>query len=234
MIPKYLNPKALFRRFFIYKDTLDKLNGIIIYYNISEDRNNIFNKIKHIAKESELLLQPDEAYQLFSIVERLTKIPGDMAEVGTFKGGSAKIILEADSSHKPLHLFDTFEGLPKPTSQDFPEHFFQGGEYKSSMEEVKHYLRNYPQAHFYKGTFPKTAEALKDLRFSFVNIDVDLHQCTHDALEFFYPRMNKGGVIISHDYIKAGGVRRAVDDFFKDKPEAVFETAGTQCFIVKI
>lgn len=230
----FLNFKNIFRKFFIYKKTLEKLNGVLMYYNVPEERNEVFRKVQEIAKETELLLYPNEAYQLFSTVRRLEKIPGDMAEVGTYNGGSAKIILEADLVGKSTHLFDTFEGLPKPTLEDFPEHVFEGGEYKSSFEEVECYLEDYSRVIFHKGMFPETAESVRDLRFSFVNIDVDLYKSTYNALEFFYPRMNRGGVIISHDYIKLGGVRKAVDLFFIDKPEPVFELSGTQCMIVKL
>lgn len=46
--------------------------------------------------------------------------------------------------------------------------------------------------------------------------------------------MNKGGIIITHDYINAIGVRKAFDDFFKDKVEPIIELSGSQCLIVKI
>jgi len=45
--------------------------------------------------------------------------------------------------------------------------------------------------------------------------------------------MNKGGVIISHDYFGSPVVKKAFDDFFKDKPEPIIEMSGTQCLIVK-
>ncbi|PIZ94190.1 hypothetical protein COX84_05420 [Candidatus Micrarchaeota archaeon CG_4_10_14_0_2_um_filter_49_7] len=52
------------------------------------------------------------------------------------------------------------------------------------------------------------------------HIDVDLYQSTVDCLNFFYPRMQAGGVIISHD-AHLGGVNKAFEEFFKDKPEPI-------------
>jgi hypothetical protein len=62
---------------------------------------------------------------------------------------------------------------------------------------------------------------------------VDLYKTTLDALEFFYPRMNPGGVIMSHDYIRCG-VKKAFDEFFKDKPEPIIQLIDSQSLIVKI
>ena len=62
---------------------------------------------------------------------------------------------------------------------------------------------------------------------------MDLYKPTLESIEFFYPRMKKGGIIISHDYSVALGVRRAFDEFFKDKPEPIIQMAGSQCLIVK-
>ncbi|MFT4282945.1 MAG: hypothetical protein ACMXX6_00790 [Candidatus Woesearchaeota archaeon] len=45
--------------------------------------------------------------------------------------------------------------------------------------------------------------------------------------------MIKGGCIIVHDYIQAVGVRKAVDEFFKDKDAVPIELYLRQCLIVK-
>ena len=46
--------------------------------------------------------------------------------------------------------------------------------------------------------------------------------------------MSKGGIIISHDYIYAARVMKAVDEFFKGKPEPIITPSSTQCLIVKV
>jgi hypothetical protein len=83
-----------------------------------------------------MLLADNEAYQLFATVKAVAKIQGDIAEVGVFKGGSAKLICEA-KGNKRLHLFDTFEGIPKVETIDTPK--FYKGQYSSSLEDVKNY-----------------------------------------------------------------------------------------------
>ena len=68
--------------------------------------------------------------------------------------------------------------------------------------------------------FPGTSDPIKDKTFSLAHIDVDLYQSTVDCLNFFYPRMQAGGVIISHD-AHLGGVNKAFEEFFKGKPEPI-------------
>ena len=61
---------------------------------------------------------------------------------------------------------------------------------------------------------------------------VKLDRC---GLQFFYPRLSLGGVLISHDYraISCPGVRKAFDEFLVDKPEKAIPLWDTQCFFVK-
>jgi hypothetical protein len=63
---------------------------------------------------------------------------------------------------------------------------------------------------------------------------VDLFESTMAALEFFYPRMNPGAILVSHDYVEFAGVRRAFDEFFEHKSEPVIELSGNQCLVVKV
>jgi hypothetical protein len=100
--------------------------------------------------------------------------------------------------------------------------------------DVRNYLKRYKNVHFYKGIFPSTAAKIRDRGFSFVHLDLDLYKATQESIEFFYPRMKKGGIMISHDYISSSGVRKAFDEYFKDRPEPIIEMSGSQCLIVKL
>ena len=214
---------------FYYTDP-ERLSGEVLYFNDPEILK-VRAFIKKMRSEQELLLSGIEAYQIFTTVKRTAKISGDIAEVGVYNGGSARLICEA-KGNKALYLFDTFEGLPDLCELDDPKEFHKG-QYLGSLESVKVCLSKYSDVHFHKGIFPLTAETIKNKRFSFVNLDADLYKSTLSCLEFFYPRMNIGGVIISHDYISVPGVRKAFDEFFKEKTEPIIELPGNQCLIVK-
>ncbi len=172
-----------------------------------------------------------EACQLSGLVDAAAKIEGDMAEVGTYNGGSAKIICEVKGD-KPLHLFDTFNGIPEVEEIDTGK--FAVGQYAASLEAVTNYLKDYPNVFFYKGIFPTTAKPVERKTFSFVHLDVDTYKSTLSCLEFFYPRMSTGGIILSHDYLTAFGVTKAFDEFFGEKLEPVISLTGKQCLIIRL
>lgn len=166
-------------------------NGVILYYDDPE-RSKVINLIKNIKNEIKMFMEINEAYQVFMAVKKTEKIKGDIAEVGVYQGGSAKIICEAKGS-KLLHLFDTFEGLPEFSEADTGH--YHKGEFLASLKKVKIYLKKYQNVYFYKGLFPLTAKPIRNKRFSFVNLDVDLYESTLSCLKFFYPRMNGGGLL---------------------------------------
>lgn len=208
-------------------------HGVVIFFH-DQERREALRKITTVKQEVKMLLTEHEAYQIVMAVRRTSKISGDIAEVGTYEGGSSKLIAETrgTGSNKHIYLFDTFEGLPE--LQDIDRSNFSDKQYQASYEKVKAYLSAYPGISIFKGIFPASGTAITNKRFSFVHLDVDLYEATKESLEFFYPRMERGGVIISHDYLTAPGVRKAVDEFMADKPEAVFESSTAQCFIVKL
>lgn len=189
--------------------------------------------IKRVKKETEMLLNDFEAFQIYMAVIKTEKIEGDIAEVGVYKGGSAKLMCET-AKNKSIHLFDTFEGLPDVGESDSHGQF-KKGEYVAPLSYVKNCLKHYKNVYFYKGFFPATSDPVKNKKFSFIHLDVDIYESTLSSLTFFYPRMSRGGVIISHDYPGSKGVKKAFDEFFKDKPEIIIELPlCDQCLVVKL
>jgi len=189
-----------------------------------------YGLIRRVASEADILLLQDEAYQVLSCARATAKVPGDVAEIGVYRGGSARLICEVRGS-RALHLFDTFGGLPSTGQLDAR---FGAGQYASSVEKVQNYLAEFPDVYIYKGLFPATSGPITNKRFSFVHLDVDLYQPTRDSLEFFYPRVNAGGMFLIHDYLWAEGVRKAVQEFFASRPETILELAGAYCGVVKV
>ena len=206
--------------------------GVVNFYADQERRGDL-DVIASVRRERKLLLSDHEALQIMMATHATAKVPGDIAEVGTYKGASSKLIAEArgENSEKSIYLFDTFEGLPE--LQDIDRSNFYDHQYEANFEDVKDYLYAYPNVYVYKGIFPSSGKPIESKKFSFVHLDVDLYEGTKESLGFFYPRMSPCGIIISHDYTTAPGVRKAVDDFMSDKPEALLVPSWRQCLIVK-
>ena len=213
----------------IIVDFMEKRKLVVVSFR-DEERSKIVDLINQSKKEIDMLLGTDEAFQIYMAVKNTSKIEGDIAEVGVYAGGSANLICKAKGD-KMLHLFDTFEGLPKVEEIDKK---FSKGEFSASLEEVKSNLRNCKNVYFYKGLFPNTVIPVQDKKFSFVHLDVDIYKSTLDCLDFFYPRMVKAGIIISHDYFLGGGVRKAFEEFFENKPEPIIPISQSQCLVVKV
>ena len=134
-----------------------------------------------------------------------------------------------------LHLFDTFSGLPPVSDKDthFGTTIWKENEFgNTSDESVKRYLSKYENVFLYKGRFPDTSDPIKDVKFSFVHLDVDLYRSTRDCLEFFYPRLVRGGIILTHDY-HSNGVQTAFKEYFYNKKIPLVELTGSQCMIVR-
>jgi O-methyltransferase len=186
--------------------------------------------IRTVFRDNRSLMTTYEMWMIYSIARGQAKVPGAYAEVGVFKGASAKIICELKGD-KNLHLFDTFEGLPE--SSEFDRGVHKKGQYAASLESVQDYLKGYKNVYWYKGLFPDSAVNVPDDKFAFAHFDVDLYEGTKACLEYFYPRMVPGGIMITHDYDILAGVMKAFKEFVADKPEGLIELPTTQCMIIK-
>ena len=190
--------------------------------------------MKRIKNEVCFAMPPYEVYMIYSITRSQRELDGDMAEVGVYQGGSAKIICEVKRNRK-LFLFDTFKGLPELSDIDtlFVKNLVQRNQFNdTSLEAVKDYLSSYENVQIIKGEFPKTADSIGDSKFSFVHLDVDLYRSPIECLEFFYPRLVKGGIILVHDYF-ADGIQKAFKEFLQSNKIQLIELTGSQCMIIK-
>lgn len=191
----------------------------------------IFKLIKKLRKDEKLAMSYTESLELCLAVLRTNHIRGHIAELGVYKGGSATLICKLKGD-KQLHLFDTFEGLPEP--HKIKDIAFKKGDYSFPLDVIQSWLKSFPDVNYYKGMFPSTAKPISEKRFSFVNLDADLYQSTLDGLKFFYPRLNKGGIIMAHDYRpNKGGVGRAFREYFEDEMVKEIQLKKSHCIIQK-
>lgn len=146
-------------------------------------------------------------------------IEGSVAEGGVFQGEFAREINRV-FPHKKLYLFDTFTGFDDKDVTVEQEHNYSEyseGHLSATSEELVLSKLPYPEkAVIRKGYFPETATGINE-KFCFVNLDFDLYKPTLAGLEFFYPKMSAGGIILVHDYFSEGykGVKQAVSEFNK-------------------
>jgi O-methyltransferase len=179
----------------------------------------------------------DRKFLLRELARFTKNVPGAMAECGCFQGASA-YFLAKERPETPLYLFDSFEGLSAVTDLDKPgksDHFeWQSGDFRAAEKIVRNTLRGYGNVFVHKGWIPEKFHEVDVERFSLVHIDVDLYQPTLDSMKFFYPRMQRRGVIVLDDYgfTTCPGACKAVQEFMADKPEYVLHLPTGQGLII--
>lgn len=162
-----------------------------------------------------------------------TSIEGDIAECGAYDGNNAfvSLLLYPEMGNKTYHVFDSFVGFPQLSPYDPPA---RAADFRDvDFRRVEDKLSNFPNVRIHKGFFRDTLDEVASRRFSLVYVDCDIYESARECCEFFYERMNPGGIMLFHDYwVPAaplpggygavfGGVRKAVDEFFADKREEV-------------
>ena len=187
------------------------------------------------------LVDTDRLWTLVNASLQTQCLPGEVWEMGVYKGGSAYLfkllLLEAAAASRTtpatLRLFDSFEGLPAPDAR-FDVHP-EGKFSDTSLEAVRKLVGAEPWIDFRQGWLPKTFAGLEDKRIRLAHVDVDLYQPILDCCDFVYPRLVPGGMMVFDDYGVADcpGARAAVDYFFRGKPERPFALINGQCLVVK-
>jgi O-methyltransferase len=198
--------------------------------------------------QGKTLVTPDRLWNLWSWVnDTIQSLEGGVAELGTYKGGSAKLLAKAIGHSRPVHVFDTFEGVPvdltDPTvdfvMEDHPHlniswaGAYHGGEWVASYDKVKKFLSDCPSLTVHKGLVPDVLQEVSEESFCFVYLDMDIYQPTRDALQFFWPRLVSKGVIMLDDFGHLQGVTDAIVEFATEHDLQIIPTCFMQCAVRK-
>lgn len=145
-------------------------------------------------------------------------VPGDVAELGVYRGDFAALISAAFPQRR-IHLFDTFEGFAARDVEVERRCSFSSAETgdfaDTGVELVRGRLSDPELAVFHCGRFPDTFAPCESVSFAFVSVDADLYAPTSVALPLFWERLSPGGAIMVHDAnsTQFTGVGKAVDEF---------------------
>jgi O-methyltransferase len=140
-------------------------------------------------------------YELWKLVPQVPHLEGDVLEVGVWRGGTGALLAKRTANHKTVYLCDTFTGVPKAGPRDST---YRGGEHNDASEKIARDLMEelgLLNVRFLTGVFPEhTGKFLEGLRFCFAHIDVDVYDSARGALEFVWPRLSAGGILVFDDY----------------------------------
>jgi len=156
--------------------------------------------------------------ELIELVNHARNVPGDIVEIGSYKCGSTIILAAASeicSPHKKVFAFDTFKGAPSISVADSDTI----GEFDDvNFSEVKNVTSMIPSIELIQGLHEETIPKFQHRPISFLFLDSDLYTSHLTALHHFWPDISENSPIIFHDFITLNcpGVRKAVDEFFRD------------------
>lgn len=170
-------------------------------------------------------------WMLGQLVRLVESIEGDTAECGVYLGASSWLICKLGRTH---HLFDSFEGISEPRSEDGS--YWTKGRFAVKVDQVLENLSPFAdQIVMHQGWIPERFPEVAERKFAFVHVDVDLYQPTLDSIAFFYPRLTRGGILLCDDYActTCPGATKAVDEFLSDKPERMISLDAGGGFLIK-
>jgi len=153
------------------------------------------------AADRDFSCMPNTPEELFTIAHHLYVMKsygaeGALAEFGCYKGYSTAMLSYACGLLGiPMHVFDSFAGLP-PSA-----HTYQVGQFAGSLDEVKSHVARYGSPEvvtFHKGFFSETLPSLDVARFITLWMDVDLEASAQDVMTVF-DRVDPRGAIFTHE-----------------------------------
>jgi O-methyltransferase len=163
-------------------------------------------------------------------------IQGDIAEFGVWHGTTFMPMAElARINNRTIHAVDSFAGMAQETARD-DGRYLKGSLNVGGSAVFRELTKPFKNVQIHQGYIPEILSELDSIRFAFVHLDVDQYQPTLDSLRFLWPRMNKGGVLICHDWFADSKVLAAgaILDWMKDNNiDLTGELPSNHCWFIK-
>ena len=175
------------------------------------------------------LIGTDSVSGLFLVdaVHKALRVSGAICEFGVAEGATSALMANELLHHAPertLWLYDSFEGLPKPSSHDvlLDDFLHLGslesyqGQFAIPRTEVERRLHAiaWPteQTRIVAGFFTPRSELPEQVAFAYV--DFDFYEPIRDALQAVASRSRVGTIILVDDYgFFSVGAQQATDEF---------------------
>ncbi|HQW46459.1 MAG: class I SAM-dependent methyltransferase [Bacteroidetes bacterium] len=201
-----------------------------------------FMDIFPIAKKNSLV-DIYRAYELWQLIEKqVSKFPHDyILEIGVWKGGTGLVMskkMELLKASNPIYLADTFTGVVKTSDKDT---FYTGNEHhETSKQHVDQLLSTHTKQVNYsllEGIFPDDTAHLiaDDQQCCLCHIDVDVYDSAKDIVEWIFPKLTIGGIIVFDDYgfHFCTGVTRLVEEYRNHPDKIIIHNLNGHALLIK-
>ncbi len=159
-------------------------------------------------------------------------IEGAIVECGVFAGTQVAAMAYGSSRYehgrptRPVHLFDSFQGIPEagPNDDDSITSLIGAGEGRlvttgvsaCSVAQVKQHMKEWgideSRLFYHEGWFEETGPVSGIDKIAVLRLDGDLYSSTKVCLEHLYPKVVDGGFVIIDDYA-LNGCKKAVHEY---------------------
>jgi len=176
---------------------------------------------------------------LTRLARQCRDLPGNYAEFGVYRAGCAYMMLATAGlpTARQLFLFDTFSGIPDDLLTDAERAEGLGGALTdTSVEYVSGRLLHWEgQITIIEGDVLNTLAGTETGELAFVHMDLNAAKPTRAALDYVYPRLLGGAIVVFDDYGWKGleAQRVVVEQFLADKTEDVIALPTGQGMLIK-
>ena len=186
------------------------------------------------------LVDKYRCFELWSLVEQSKKLDGSLIEIGVWKGGTGALIARKarlTGINAPVYLCDTFSGVVKASGKDSK---YKGGEHADTTRQIVEQLLDdlgLTKVTILEGVFPEqTAHIIKESKFRFCHIDVDVYQSAKDIIDWIWDKMSLGGIIVYDDYgfHACTGITKYVEEQNNNPDRIILHNLNGHAVVIKI
>jgi len=174
--------------------------------------------------------------------DQVRHLRGDFVECGVNTGILSLAIcdyLDFNSLGKTFWLLDTYEGIPMEQmsaveiARGIPENNVQ--HYFDCFEQVTRNFAPFPKARIVRGMVPDTLPVVTSEEICYLSIDMNIALPEIAAMEHFWPKIVKGGVVVLDDYGWSGheAQKVAFDDFARRNGVSILNLPTGQGLLFK-
>lgn len=141
-------------------------------------------------------------------------LPGDFVECGVNRGGISLSVMEYiqfNSLDKRFYLLDTYCGFPEDLASVAAS--ANRDSYEDCYDEVLETFKPYSQARIIKGKVPETLQQVDTDKVCYLSIDMNCAEPEIAAMQFFWPKLVTGAVVLLDDYAYSEPYRRQKEAF---------------------
>ena len=147
-------------------------------------------------------------------------LPGDFAECGVNTGIYALAVcdyVDFNALDKSFYLFDTFRGIPElqMSAGEKRDRLISNTKYPDVFEHAAKNFAPFPRAKLVRGTVPDTLTSVAIDKVAYLSLDMNIAYPERKAIEYFWPRLAPGAVVVLDDYGWSGyeEQKKTMDEF---------------------